>query len=198
MDWLNVNYFNCCMHLSGSGNQVCPDVKRVMGPSLVSPVYSAIWNILYINLLTWTICWVICFSRKRDLHSRSFRDCLQSSSLCLLRNSGNQNHEIFGDTQVEWKNPLNIQLSLQRGDLVDPTGFKPAIILPCKGSGFDHSHHGPKLNHQINCQRSTNILYHNIINILNICPIKFFIYIVIYHIFNIFSISNIPFNNSLL
>ena len=27
--------------------------------------------------------------------------------------------------------------------MVDRTGFKPAINLPCKGSGFDHSHHRP-------------------------------------------------------
>ena len=27
--------------------------------------------------------------------------------------------------------------------MVDRTGFKPTINLPCKGSGFDHSHHRP-------------------------------------------------------
>ena len=27
--------------------------------------------------------------------------------------------------------------------MVDRTGFKPAMNLPCKGSGFDHSHHRP-------------------------------------------------------
>ena len=30
--------------------------------------------------------------------------------------------------------------------MVDRTGFKPAINLPCKGSGFDHSHHRPIKN----------------------------------------------------
>ena len=79
--------------------------------------------------------------------------CTSLSFAALTPNTHQMDRRSRRDSTIYWTvqvlyHPtqfISIRLVLPFSNrlMVDRTGFKPAINLPCKGSGFDHSHHRP-------------------------------------------------------